>query len=159
MGNSQSHGRTRLSPLCGYYDDDTLAGGYEITRTYDDNGDITAVSVDPITDPILSMLIWSAVDSPEHTLQFTDASFGTNPAVSWAWNFGDGNTSTTQNPLHTYASAGTYELVLTVTDGSGNSHGLMQRTCCHRFMVSRAVRLRFGVGIMGGVLMCRHVTT
>lgn len=47
---------------------------------------------------------------------FTDAS--TN-AVSWAWDFGDGNSSTTQNPLHSYAVGGTYTVSLTVTGPSG----------------------------------------
>jgi PKD repeat protein len=36
--------------------------------------------------------------------------------VSQAWNFGDGTTNTTKNPSHTYATAGTYTVSLTVTD-------------------------------------------
>jgi PKD repeat protein len=47
---------------------------------------------------------------------FTDAS--TN-AVSWAWDFGDGNTSTQQNPLHSYAVGGNYTVTLTVTGPFG----------------------------------------
>ncbi|HMG75196.1 MAG TPA: PKD domain-containing protein [Pyrinomonadaceae bacterium] len=44
--------------------------------------------------------------------------------VSWAWNFGDGGTSTAQSPLHHYATAGSYAVTLTVTDDGGltNSH-------------------------------------
>ncbi|MFC2141004.1 PKD domain-containing protein, partial [Acidobacteriota bacterium] len=48
---------------------------------------------------------------------FTDTS--TDPdgtIVSWLWDFGDGNTSTQQNPSHTYAADGTYTVTLTVTD-------------------------------------------
>ena len=36
---------------------------------------------------------------------------------TWAWNFGDGFTSTAQNPVHTYAAFGTYNVTLTVTNG------------------------------------------
>ena len=36
---------------------------------------------------------------------------------TWAWNFGDGFTSTAQNPVHTYAAFGTYTVSLTVTNG------------------------------------------
>ena len=40
----------------------------------------------------------------------------TSPAASaWAWTFGDGGTSTAQNPTHSYASAGSYTVALTVT--------------------------------------------
>jgi parallel beta-helix repeat protein len=39
--------------------------------------------------------------------------------VGYAWNFGDGNTSTEANPIHTYTDAGTYQATLTVTDDDG----------------------------------------
>ena len=45
--------------------------------------------------------------------------------ASWLWNFGDGASSTQQNPVRTYAAAGTYSVALTVTDddgASGSSH-------------------------------------
>lgn len=59
--------------------------------------------------------------SPEvgDTVQFTDQSSGT--VVSWYWSFGDGNSSTEQNPSHTYAEEGTYTVTLTVTDSDGNT--------------------------------------
>ncbi|MBU2926704.1 T9SS type B sorting domain-containing protein [Winogradskyella psychrotolerans] len=37
------------------------------------------------------------------------------------WDFGDGNTSTEENPIHTYASSGDYEVSLSVTSGSESS--------------------------------------
>ncbi len=40
--------------------------------------------------------------------------------VSWNWNFGDGSSSTLQNPTHTYTSNGTYTVSLTVSDGTAN---------------------------------------
>jgi PKD repeat protein len=39
--------------------------------------------------------------------------------VAWAWDFGDGTTSTLQNPAHTFATTGTYDVVLVVTDNEG----------------------------------------
>lgn len=42
-------------------------------------------------------------------VDFTDASTG---AESWSWDFGDGNSSTQQNPAHTYALEGTYKVLL-----------------------------------------------
>ena len=40
---------------------------------------------------------------------------------SYAWTFGDGNSSTFPNPTHTYASNGTYQVCLTVTNATGCS--------------------------------------
>ena len=50
------------------------------------------------------------------TVQFTDLSTGN--VTGWNWDFGDGTTSTEQNPSHTYTAAGTYDVSLTVTDGT-----------------------------------------
>lgn len=50
-----------------------------------------------------------------HTVHFYDKSTG-NP-VSWNWNFGDGNTSTQQNPSTTYYSAGNKTVTFSVQDG------------------------------------------
>ena len=49
---------------------------------------------------------------------FTDQS--TNSPTSWSWNFGDGGTSTAQNPSHTYTAAGTYTVSLTAANAGGS---------------------------------------
>jgi PKD repeat protein len=41
--------------------------------------------------------------------------------VSWQWSFGDGSSSTEQNPMHTYGTPGHYTVLLTVTDDGGAS--------------------------------------
>ncbi len=40
-------------------------------------------------------------------------------AVKWLWDFGDGKTSTEENPTHTYTSAGTYDVSLEIEDSTG----------------------------------------
>lgn len=40
--------------------------------------------------------------------------------TSYAWTFGDGGTSTAQNPGHTYTAAGSYTVTLTVTNAAGS---------------------------------------
>ena len=47
------------------------------------------------------------------TVQFTDQSVG--KISTWQWNFGDGNTDSTQNPSHIYNTSGTFTVSLTVT--------------------------------------------
>ena len=51
---------------------------------------------------------------------FTDTSSDSDGSVvAWSWTFGDGASSTTRNPSHTYAAGGTYSVKLTVTDDDG----------------------------------------
>jgi PKD repeat protein len=52
------------------------------------------------------------------TVSFTDQS--SNSPTSWSWDFGDGGTSTAQNPSHQYGSAGTYTVSLTATNACGS---------------------------------------
>ncbi|MGA2122471.1 MAG: PKD domain-containing protein [Methanoregula sp.] len=47
---------------------------------------------------------------------FTDRSIGSPTA--WQWDFADGSTSTVQNPTHTFASSGSYDVKLTITRGT-----------------------------------------
>jgi PKD repeat protein len=45
----------------------------------------------------------------------------THSATSWSWDFGDGNSSTEQNPVHIYEGGGYYLATLTASDASGNT--------------------------------------
>ncbi len=47
-------------------------------------------------------------------------------ATSYAWDFGDGGTSTQTNPLHTFASGGTYMVQLTISDSIGCVDSVLQ---------------------------------
>ena len=52
-------------------------------------------------------------------VQFTDTSTTTDATIdSWAWDFGEGNTSALQSPDHTYEIPGTYQVNLTITNTS-----------------------------------------
>lgn len=53
--------------------------------------------------------------SDRATRTFIDQS---KDAQTWSWDFGDGNTSTLQNPTHTYAASGKYKVFLTVTNST-----------------------------------------
>ncbi len=50
------------------------------------------------------------------TVQFADSSENVN---GWNWNFGDGNSSVEQNPVHTFSSAGNYTVNLIVSNENG----------------------------------------
>ncbi len=73
----------------------------------------------PNTNPPIVNFQANVTSSCTGVIHFTDLS-GNNP-TSWLWNFGDGSTSTTQNPLHTYLSNGTFTVTLTATNTYGNN--------------------------------------
>jgi PKD repeat protein len=58
------------------------------------------------------------------TITFTDIS--ANNPTSWLWNFGDGTTSTSQNPTKSYTTAGTKNVTLTATNASGSNGKTIQ---------------------------------
>jgi len=90
------------------------AGSNTVTRT-----GYIAVSA-PVTDPPVAGFVSTAnTGTVPQTVQFIDAS--TNFPVSWLWRFGDGESSTVQNPSHTYTRIGTYTVSLTATNAWGNN--------------------------------------
>jgi PKD repeat protein len=71
---------------------------------------------------------WNPNDPLARTdVQFTDLSsdsgglFGGGGVVAWSWDFGDNDSSPSQNPKHEYEKGGDYTVKLAVTDGSGAS--------------------------------------
>jgi len=56
-----------------------------------------------------------------NSIQFNGFACGGNSPYTWFWTFGDGNTSIEQNPNHTYANIGKYNICLNVTDECGNT--------------------------------------
>jgi gliding motility-associated-like protein len=100
----------------------TTAGSYTvILSATSNNGCVgTATQNLVINSPPVSSFTATSVckNTPS---QFTDASTVTNDVITdWSWNFGDGTTpDTLQHPLHNYASAGTFSVILTVTTASG----------------------------------------
>jgi PKD repeat protein len=62
------------------------------------------------------------------TVTFADASTDDDgTVVAWSWDFGDGNTSTAENPVHAYSSGGPYTVSLTVTDSGGGTSQIFTR--------------------------------
>ena len=108
----------------------TSAGTYTTTLTVSNadgaaskDGTITVTQAsEPEPEPVPPVADFSSdVTSGEAPLDvsFTDKSTGTPTA--WEWDFGDRTTSTDQNPVHTYTSAGAYTVTLTASNANGGS--------------------------------------
>jgi len=68
--------------------------------------------------PVAEFSGFPTVGAPPLMVNFTDASTG--QVATYDWNFGDGGTSVTQNPVHQYTGSGVYTVSLTVTGPGGN---------------------------------------
>ncbi len=100
------------------------AGTYNVTliNQYSSCTDSITKTITVNTKPVVDFTTNdSASCKAPFTVQFTDLSVG---ATSWFWDFGDGNTSTQQNPSHTYNALGDYTVSLTVTTTVGCSNTL-----------------------------------
>ncbi|MBO6759652.1 MAG: PKD domain-containing protein, partial [Roseivirga sp.] len=92
---------------------DTIFG---YTDTYTETVSISVPTADFTATPIFNC--------GPLTVNFTDASSisGANTITSWAWDFGEGSTSTSQNPSHVYDKPGNYTVKLRITDSGGCTH-------------------------------------
>jgi PKD repeat protein len=98
-------------------------GTYTVTLKVTNSGGSDLASVDievlpqPTTGPIPEFSATPRAGfTPFGPVAFTDLS--TNGPTSWSWQFGDGGTSSGQNPSHTYNANGLYDVTLTVSDGT-----------------------------------------
>jgi len=88
------------------------AGGFD-TMT---QPDLIVVTEPPTTGPIPEFSADPRAGNAPLAVRFTDLTIGT--VTSWIWDFGDGSTpSTEQNPSHPYSTTGSYDVLLTVSDG------------------------------------------
>jgi len=87
-------------------------------RNYMDNIVVTGIPLS--TPPVANFTASSTTICAGQAVTYTDASTGT--PTSWAWTFAGGTpaTSTNQNPVITYNTAGTYTAELTATNASGS---------------------------------------
>ena len=113
------NGSSEQNPVHTYND----AGVYTVALTVTGpGGDNTETKIDYITvnepAPVADFSGTPTSGDKPLLVNFTDESTG-GPVTSWSWTFGDGGTSTEQNPSHTYSEAGTYTVALTVTGPGG----------------------------------------
>lgn len=95
----------------------------QLTITADSAGvSCTDLATNVVTVPALPT-VYVTWDPEPTCLGEATSFFSTsgNPIVSWNWNFGDGQTSNIQNPVHLYALPGAYTVSLMVTDVNGCS--------------------------------------
>jgi PKD repeat protein len=79
----------------------------------------------------------TAVCTLPATFTFNDSTTGTG-AITYEWNFGDGQTSTEASPAHTYSNAGSYDVVLSSRDETG-----CERSTTHKIFAGNEGGVQF----------------
>jgi len=92
-------------------------GSYNVVLTVEapngcKNSDSEIVTV--YESPVADFIVSDVCIGSEGTFTDLSSSAAGDPITSWEWDFGDSNTSTDQNPVHTYNTAGIYTVTLTV---------------------------------------------
>ena len=104
-------------------------GSYTVNLTVADSVGMSAetsriVTVIQPNAPPAAGFTYSATGT---VVNFTDTSTDSDGTItSWAWNFGDGSTSVSRHPAHTYAAGGDYQVTLTVTDDGGATRSVQR---------------------------------
>ena len=111
------------NPTHVYAQDGTYAVTLTVTEADADSDTETKASYVTVsgTGPAADFSATPTSGTEPLTVVFTDASTSYDGIVSWLWDFGDGQTSTEQNPTHVYAQDGTYTVTLTVTEADADS--------------------------------------
>ncbi|MDX9975027.1 MAG: SUMF1/EgtB/PvdO family nonheme iron enzyme [FCB group bacterium] len=103
----------------------TVPPGSIISQTLSADGTTVDLVVSKGPNPIgpsASFTVTPRTGGTPLVVQFTDTSDpGTEDIASWAWDFGDGATSTASSPAHTYTQAGAYSVSLTITTLAGSN--------------------------------------
>ena len=105
-------------------------GKYLVMLTVTDSGGLQVSGSKEITvlppgnNPPISNFTYSQ-QNRKLVIDFTDTSTDSDGnIVTWNWDFGDASFETTQNPSHSYLSAGTYLVTLTVIDNNGKENSI-----------------------------------
>ena len=97
------------TPTAAYGSPDSVLVTVEAFLTVPFIGSTSAVAVIPLAIAVLNPISNYTFTTSSLMATFSDASTGDS---AWVYDFGDGNTSTMQNPVHTYAANGDYEVCL-----------------------------------------------
>jgi len=110
---------TSQNPSYTYSTVGTYNVSLSVTNDYGDNTETKTGYITVGSPPDAEFTASETTVAVGESIQFTDQS--TNNPASWNWDFGDGESSTSQNPTHIYSNAGTYDVSLTVTNSYGNN--------------------------------------
>lgn len=97
------------------------AGTFNVQLTVTNSNGCSDIFAIPVTiHPLPQVAFTASTECHGNATQFTDqTTVGGGTVATWSWDFGDGGSSSVQNPTHTYAAPGTYTVQLVATSNNG----------------------------------------
>jgi PKD repeat protein len=132
-------------------DNDTLSNNDSLMVTVNNQAPIAVAAADDTSVTAGFAVKFASAGSHDPDLSGT--------VISYAWNFGDGGSSSSANPSHTYTAAGSFDAVLTVTDNlgaTGDSAAVTVDVVPPPFVDQYASGEQFGSGTVSGDYQDTH---
>jgi len=95
-------------------------GTFTVTLTISENDCVRSFTdeIQVVPNPVIGFEIEGAIGCSPLIVSFTDTSYAAT-SMTYLWDFGDGSSSTLQNPVHVYNNSGSYDLTLQISTSVG----------------------------------------
>lgn len=107
-------------------------GTYTVTLTVSDgpnsNTKVKTAYITVYPNPVAKFVANPTNGCAPLSVSFTDQTTGSAPITTWTWDFGNGNTGSTQNPTNLYSVPGTYDVTLAIKDANNCENTLTKTT-------------------------------
>ena len=140
----------------------SVAGTYFVCLTIESNNNTCTstsclyIQISNLTSDCQANFYYVPDSIDQNTINFYNQSNLINNIISWFWEFGDGTTSTDENPIHTYGVLGTYNVCLTIEALQTEIDTCVSTQCLEIVVEEAQVTYNLGGNTFAGIYQLDH---